>query len=56
MKHLKMKLKELKLELPHDPTIPTLSRHPEKRPDLKGYMHFSVHWSTVYNSQDMDAT
>ena len=35
-------LKELKLELPHDPAIPILSRYPEKRPDLKGYTHLSV--------------
>ena len=24
--------------------------------DLKGYMHPSVHYSTIYNHQDMEAT
>ena len=33
-----------------------LSMYPEKKHDLKGSMHPNVHCSTVYSSQDMEAT
>ena len=49
-------LKKLKIELPYDPAIPLLGIYPEKNKYLKGYMHANVHCSTVYNSQDMEAT
>ena len=44
-------LKKLKTELPYDPAIPFLDIHPEKI-----YVHPCVHSSTIYNSQDMEAT
>jgi len=45
-----------KMELPYDAAIPLLGLHPEEKHDLKGYMHPNIHCSTVYNSQDMEAT
>ena len=48
-------LKKLKIELPYDPATLFLDINPEKN-GSKGYMHPSVHHSTVYNSQDMEAT
>ena len=47
---------KLKLELPYDPAIPFLSICPNKTINLKRYTHFNVHCSTIYNSQDMEAT
>ena len=51
-------LKTLKSELPYDPAVPFLGIYPErnKNSNWKRYMHPSVHSSTVYNSQDMEAT
>ena len=50
-------LKKLKTELPYDPTVSFLGKRPEKKKHgLKGYMHATVHFSTVYNSQDTEAT
>ena len=48
-------LKKLKIELPYDPAIPLLGIYLEKT-NLKRYMHPSVHSSTIYNSQDIEAT
>ena len=48
-------LKKLKLELPYDPSVPLLGVYLEKT-NLKRYMQPSIHWSTVYNSQDIEAT
>ena len=44
-------------ELLYDPEIPLLGIYPEKNMALflKGYVHPNVHYSTVYNSQDMEA-
>ena len=44
-------LKKLELELPYDPAIPLLGNQKGKR-----HVYPSVHRSTVYNSQDMEAT
>ena len=51
-------LRKLKTELPYDPAIPLLGIYPEKMKTLirKRYMHPNVHSSTIYNSQDMEAT
>ena len=38
------------------PAIPLLGISLEKKNDLKGYMHPDVHFSTVYSSQDLEAT
>ena len=46
-------LKKLKLELPYDPAIPPLGK---ENHDSRGYMHLSVHCTTIYNSQDIEAT
>ena len=47
-------LKKLNIELPHDPVIPLLGISGENH-GPKGSMHPSVHCSTIYNSQDMEA-
>ena len=50
-------LKKLKIERPHDPAIPLLGIYSEKtKTNSKSYMHPYIHSSTVYNSQDMEAT
>ena len=49
------KKKKKKIELLYDPAVPLLGKFGEKH-DPKGYMHSSVHCSTVYNNQDMEAT
>ena len=51
-----MFLKKLKIELPYDPAIPLLGIYPEKIYNSKRCMHPYVHCSTIYNSQDMEAT
>ena len=43
-------LKKLELELPYDPAIPLLGIHTEI------HVYPNVHYSTVYSSQDMEAT
>ena len=47
--------KKLKIELSYDPTISLLGRYPQKT-NSKRYVQPSVHSSTTYNSQDMEAT
>ena len=49
-------LKKLKVELPYDPAIPLLGIYSEKTIIQNGYIFPSVHYSTIYNSQDMEAT
>ena len=49
-------IKKLKIELPYDPAIPLLGIYPEEKLDPQRYMHLNVHYSTVYNSQDTEAT
>ena len=50
-------LKKLKIELPYDPAIPLLGIYMKNvKTNLKKYMHLNVHCSTIYNSQDMEAT
>ena len=50
-------LKNLKIELPTIwPCNPTSRHISQEKHDPKGYMHPSVHCSTVYNSQDMEVT
>ena len=49
-------LKQLKIELPYDPSIPLLGIYPEKNIIRKDTRTPNVHWSTIYNSQDMEAT
>ena len=50
-------LSKLKTELPHDPAI-LLIIHSEKNENTnsKRYIHPKIHSSTMYNSQDMEAT
>ena len=45
-------LKKLEIELPYDPTILLLGIHTEET----RIVYPNVHRSTVYNSQDMEAT
>ena len=49
-------LKELKIELPYDSTIPLLDIYPEnnENSNSKRYMHARIHSSTIYNSQDIE--
>ena len=48
-------LKKLELVLPYDPAIPLLGIHTEET-RIERDMYPNVHHSTVYNSQDMEAT
>ena len=48
-------LKKLEIELPYDPAIPLLGIHP-KETRIERHVYPNVHCSTVYNSQDMEAT
>ena len=48
-------LKKLKIELPYDPAIPLLGIHPENA-IIQRVMYYNVHCSTIYNSQDIEAT
>ena len=48
-------LKKLEIELPYDPAIPLLGIHTEET-RIERHVYPSVHHSTVYNSQDMEAT
>ena len=48
-------LKKLEIELPYDPAIPLQGLH-TKGTRTERYTYPSVHCSTVYNSQDMEAT
>ena len=50
-------LKKLKIEIPFDPQIPLLGIYPEKKVVRykKTYAPYVYH-STIYNSQDMEAT
>ena len=44
------------IELSYDPAILLLVIYREKKHNSKRHMHPSVHFSTIYNSQDMEAT
>ena len=48
-------LKKLEIELPYDPAVPLLGIHTEETRIERDNVHL-VHRSTVYNSQDMEAT
>ena len=48
-------LKKLEIELPYDPAIPLLGIYTEETRIQRG-MYPNVHGSTIYNSQDMEAT
>ena len=47
--------KKMEIELPYDPAIPLMGIHTEET-RIERHMYSSVHCSTVYNSQDMEAT
>ena len=49
-------LKKLEIELPYDPEIPLLGIHTEETRRERDTSTPRVHRSTVYNSQDMEAT
>ena len=49
-------LKKLGIELPYDPAIPLLGIHLKKIKSERDTCTPNVHRSTVYNSQDMEAT
>ena len=49
-------LKKLKIDLPYDLEIPLLSVYLKKTVNSKTCMHPSVCCSTIYNSQNMEAT
>ena len=48
-------LKKLKIELPYDPAIPLLGIYPEKT-IIQRVTYHNVHCSTIYSSQDVEAT
>ena len=49
-------LKKLEIELPYDPAIPLLGIHTEETRRERDTWYPNVHHSTVYNTQDMEAT
>ena len=49
-------LKNLEIELPYDPAIPLLGIRAGGNQNGKRHVYPNVHHSTVYNSQDMEAT
>ena len=51
-------LKKLKIEIPYDPAIvyPSPGNIRRGKHGLKGFMHPNDHCSTIYNSQDVEAT
>ena len=56
-KKIRSFLRKLKIELPCDPAIPFLAIYRKRTKTLtQRYMHPSVHCSTIYNNQDMEAT
>ena len=55
-----MFLNKLKIKLPCDPAMPLLGIYPEKtiiqKEKKKRDTYHDIHCSTLYNSQDMEAT
>ena len=49
-------LKTLEIELPHNPATPLLGTHTKETRIERDTCTHNVHHSTVYNSQDMEAT
>ena len=49
-------LNKLEIVLPYDPSIPLLGIHTKETSIWKRHVYPNVHHSTVYNSQDMEAT
>ena len=49
-------IKKLKTEPLRDPAMLLLGIYSEKNHISKRYMHLSVHYSTISNGQDMEAT
>ena len=51
-------LKKLNMKLPYDPVIPLQGMYLKKSKTLtqKKHMHPYVHYSIIYNSQDLEAT
>ena len=49
-------LKKKEIELPYDPAIPLLGIYTEEARIERDTCTLKVHHSTVYNSQDMEAT
>ena len=47
---------KLEIELLYDPAIPLLGIHTEETRIERDNVYPNVHHSTVYNSQDMEAT
>ena len=54
-KTLRRFLRKLGIKPPHDPAIPLLGIHTEET-RIERDVYLNVHCSTVYNSQDMEAT
>ena len=49
-------LKKLKIVIPYDAAIPLRGIYPEKTIIQRRVMYHNIHCSTIYNSQDMEAT
>ena len=48
-------LKKLEIQLPYDPAIPLLGIYTEEN-RIEKHMYPNLHCTTVFNSQDMEAT
>ena len=53
---MEISVEKLEIELPYDPAIPLLGIHTEEIRIERDTCTPNVHCSTVYNSQDMEAT
>ena len=51
-----LKKKKLGIKLLYDPLIPTTGHMPWENHNSKRHMYSNVHCSSIYNSQDMEAT
>ena len=51
-----VEIKKLEIKLPYDPAIPLLGIHTKETRIERDTCYPSVHRSTVYNSQNMEAT
>jgi len=51
-----MVLQKLKIDLPYDPAIPLSRCISGENYNSKRYIHHNIYCSTIYNSQDIEAT
>ena len=55
LKQNRVSFKELNIEILYDSTFPLLGIYIRRKPYFKRHMYLSVHQSTLYNGQHMEA-